>query len=96
MRFQNSYNRENVIIKLERVYNYGDESEGKIMIIRKLNIEISESLFKELEYLSEIKEESINDLVIEMIARNILSAKRNAETLKEKLDNISQNNLNLL
>ncbi|MDJ0843414.1 MAG: hypothetical protein QNJ08_04170 [Crocosphaera sp.] len=66
------------------------------MKTKQLNIEISESLFKELQYLSEITEESIENLVIQMISRNILAAKRNAETLKEKLDNISQNNLNLL
>lgn len=56
------------------------------MKTKQLNIEISESLFKELEYLSEVTEESIDNLVIQMISRNILSAKRNAKTLKEKLD----------
>ena len=66
------------------------------MKTKQLSIEISESLFKELQYLSEITEESIDNLVIQMISRNILSATRNAETLKEKLDNISEKKLNLL
>ena len=63
------------------------------MTTRQLNIEISESLFKELEYLSEITEESISDLVIEMIAKNILASRKNAENLKEKLDNIATTNI---
>ncbi|MDJ0598447.1 MAG: hypothetical protein QNJ37_06370 [Crocosphaera sp.] len=63
------------------------------MTNKQLNLEISESLFKELEYLSEITEESIDNLVIQMISRNILSTKRNAETLKEKLDQISDDNI---
>lgn len=63
------------------------------MKTRQLNIEISESLFKELECLSEITEESIDNLVVQMISRNILSAKRNAESLQEKLNQISDDNI---
>ena len=59
------------------------------MNTKQLSIEISESLFKQLEHFYKITEESIENLVISMISVNILLTKRDTEILKEKLDNIS-------
>ena len=63
------------------------------MKTRQLNIEISESLFKQFENLAKLTEESMDDLVIQMIAKNILLATRTAEDLKEKLEQISYDNI---
>ena len=43
------------------------------MQTRQLTLEISEPLFHKLEQLSELTDEPINELVIQMITNNILS-----------------------
>jgi predicted Zn-dependent peptidase len=63
------------------------------MNTRKLTLEISESLFEQLEKLAELTEESINDLAIQMIAANILSSTQKASNLNEILAKISSKNL---
>jgi hypothetical protein len=69
------------------------KKQNKSMKTRHLNIEISEFLFKQLENLAELTEESIDDLVIQIIAKNILFATRTAEDLKGKLELISSDNI---
>jgi hypothetical protein len=54
------------------------------MKTRQLTLEVSESLFQKLEKLSELTEEPINELVIQMITNNIIikSLRDNVEQVK--------------
>ncbi|MEB3249531.1 MAG: hypothetical protein VKK07_09325 [Merismopediaceae bacterium] len=51
----------------------------------QLTLEISESLFQKLEKLSELTEEPINELVIQMITNNIVNSTQKANELNELL-----------
>lgn len=58
------------------------------MITKPLTLEISESLYQQLEQLAFLTEESIEDIAISMIAKNILCSTQQAKDLKEKIDNL--------
>ena len=51
------------------------------MQTRQLTLEISEPLFHKLEKLSELTEEPINELVIQMITNNTLNSTQKAKDL---------------
>ena len=55
------------------------------MKTRQLTLEVSESLFQKLEKLSELTEEPINELVIQMITNNILKSTQKAKDLNDLL-----------
>lgn len=59
------------------------------MKTRQLNLEISESLYQQLERLAELTEESIDDLAISMIAKDIFASLQNAQDFKKKIDSFS-------
>jgi hypothetical protein len=55
------------------------------MKTRQLTLEVSESLFHKLEKLSELTEEPINELVIQMITNNILNSTQKVKDLNDLL-----------
>lgn len=63
------------------------------MPTKKLTLEISESLFEQLEKLAELTEESINDLAIQIIAANILNSTQKARSLNKVMKKVSPENL---
>ncbi|MGK7876127.1 MAG: hypothetical protein AB4426_23370 [Xenococcaceae cyanobacterium] len=63
------------------------------MATRKLILEISESLFEQLEQLSELTEESIESLAIRMIAGRLPSLTREAKKLNELLAGVTPESL---
>ncbi|GET36771.1 hypothetical protein [Microseira wollei] len=60
---------------------------------RKLSLEISESLFEQLERVAELTEESIESIVIRIIAFRLPSLTREAQELHEQLNKISPEQL---
>ena len=63
------------------------------MATRKLTLEISESLFEQLEHIAELTEESIETIAIRIIARRVPSLAREAHELNEKLAQITPDQL---
>lgn len=63
------------------------------MSTRKLTLEISESLFQQLEHLAEATEQSTESLAIRMIASKIPSVAREVQELDELLAGITPDNL---
>ncbi|NEP83795.1 MAG: hypothetical protein F6K17_13115 [Okeania sp. SIO3C4] len=60
---------------------------------KKLSLEISESLYKKLEELSELTEEKIENLAIQMIASSTPKRIENERRLNQMLDGITPEKL---
>jgi hypothetical protein len=60
---------------------------------RKLSLEISESLFDQLQRVAELTEESIEAIAIRIIAFRLPSLTREAQELKEQLNKITPDQL---
>ena len=63
------------------------------MATRKLTLEISESLFEQLEGIAELTEESIESIAIRIIARRVPSLANEVQELDEKLAQITPDRL---
>jgi antitoxin component of MazEF toxin-antitoxin module len=63
------------------------------MATRKLTLEISESLFDQLEGIAELTEESIETIAIRIIARRVSSLAKEVQELDEKLAQITPDQL---
>lgn len=59
------------------------------MVTRKLTLELSESLFEQLESIAELTEESIETIAIRIIARRVPSLLREVQELDEQLATIT-------
>jgi hypothetical protein len=63
------------------------------MATRKLTLEISESLFEQLEGIAELTEETIETIAIRIIARRVPSLAKEVQELDEKLAQITPDQL---
>lgn len=63
------------------------------MATPKLTLEISESLFEQLEGIAELTEESMETIAIRIIARRVPLLAREAQELNEKLTHITPDQL---
>lgn len=63
------------------------------MNTKKLTLEISESLYEQLERVAEMSEESKETIAIRIIAGRLPSVTRQAQELKEMLDSITPDQL---
>ena len=63
------------------------------MKTRKLNLEISQSLYEQLNQLSDLTEETIESLIIRILAGRLPSLITEAKELNEMLDGITSENL---
>lgn len=63
------------------------------MATRKLTLEISESLYKQLENVAELSEESIESIAIRIVAFRLPSLTREVQELNEQLDSLATDHL---